>query len=229
MTDCVSAKRILANQIKTNRVRMGWSQAKLAELVGVSSASTVGNWESGIATPDYDKLCFLADLFEVTTDHLLGRSTCTCEPSNQDDDTNILDSPNILIMYECCDEIGRAAIDNCIQFHYERCVNVPPTKPKSNSSLRREKLFITPDDSEYDIMLQQMAYLKTLRKNSKKGYMDITRYLWDCGYGEEICLAFVLNMFGIGPTKRVPCQRLYNDVMAYLKGNYAIVSNVRSI
>ena len=78
-------------------------------------------------------------------------------------------------------------------------------------------------------MLQQMAYLKTLRKNSKKGYMDITKYLWECGYGEEICLAFVLNMFGIGPTKRVPCQRLYNDVMAFLKGNYAIVSNVRSV
>lgn len=230
MTDCISAKQYLANHIKASRTKMGWSQAKLAELVGVNSTSTVGNWEAGLATPDYDKLCFLADLFEVTTDQLLGRNTKAVEVDSQDRDNAIdIDNPNIIVMYECCDEIGRAAIDNCVQFHYNRCISVPEVKSKSNSASRREKIFLDPDDSEYDVMRQQMTYLKKLRKNSGKSYMDITTYLWDLGYGGEICLAFVLGMFGIGPLKRVPGQKLYNDVKAFLKGNYAVVPNVKNI
>lgn len=230
MADCVSAKQSLATNIKSNRLSKGWSQAKLAELIGVNSASTIGNWEAALAAPDYDKLCFLADLFEVTTDQLLGRNTHVNEISNQSDNNIIdIDNHNILIRYECCDDIGRDAIENCIQFHYNRCTSNPTAKAKNNSNAKREKLFINENDAEYDVMCQQMTYLKTLRKNRKKGYVDITRYLWDCGYGDEICLAFVLNMFGIGATKRVPCPKLYDDVKAFLMGNYKVVTNVKNV
>lgn len=63
--------------------------------------------------------------------------------------------------------------------------------------------------------------------SSKKTYMSITQYLRDCGYGGEICLAFILNVFGIGETKRVPGRELYRDIEAFLKGNYIILSNIK--
>ena len=54
--------------------------------------------------------------------------------------------------------------------------------------------------------------------------MSITEYLWDLGYGSEICLAYVMDILGYGLNKRVPCQRLYRDIDNYLKGNYKIFS-----
>ena len=73
MSESEGVKKTFANNLKNNRLSKKWSQAKLAELVGVNSTSTIGNWEAGIATPDYDKLCFLADLFETSIDALMGR------------------------------------------------------------------------------------------------------------------------------------------------------------
>jgi transcriptional regulator with XRE-family HTH domain len=52
------------------RERKGWSQAELAEALGVTQ-SAVGNWESGIRLPRPRTLQRLASLFGVTIDYLL--------------------------------------------------------------------------------------------------------------------------------------------------------------
>lgn len=57
--------------IASERVRIGYSQAQVAEAIGVS-ANTISNWEVGKFEPTGAKLKALSDLFGCTTDYLLG-------------------------------------------------------------------------------------------------------------------------------------------------------------
>lgn len=49
------------------------SQKELAEALG-STQGTISAWERGASSPDYDMLIRIADLFDVSTDFLIGRS-----------------------------------------------------------------------------------------------------------------------------------------------------------
>lgn len=59
-------------RLKSLREDAKISQAMLAKKLGVAQ-STVGMWESGKNKPENAKLEALANLFNVTTDYLLGR------------------------------------------------------------------------------------------------------------------------------------------------------------
>ena len=228
MSESEGVKKTFANNLKNNRLSKKWSQAKLAELVGVNSTSTIGNWEAGIATPDYDKLCFLADLFETSIDALMGRpnQNVTEQSSNKGQSPG----EQLLEKYSFCDEIGQDTIRNCIEHQYLRCTTVSSaTGQKKNTATPRERLFINEDDKDYDLMKEKMVYLKKLRKNAHKSCSEITQYLWGCGYGDDICIAFIMEIFGVGLTGRVPSQLLYDDIEAFLKGNYRIVSRIKNV
>ena len=54
------------------REAKGLTQKELGILLGYSSSSTVSNWETNIAKPDFDKLIQLCNIFNVTSDELLG-------------------------------------------------------------------------------------------------------------------------------------------------------------
>lgn len=60
-------------RIKGLRKQAGLSQKALAEKLFISQQS-VGKWESGLSKPTPDALSNLANLFDVTTDYLLGIS-----------------------------------------------------------------------------------------------------------------------------------------------------------
>lgn len=60
----------LSEKITTHRRSRGWSQEELAEKLGVSRQS-VSKWESGLATPEIDKIVMLSEIFGVSTDYLL--------------------------------------------------------------------------------------------------------------------------------------------------------------
>ncbi|MBD2629171.1 helix-turn-helix domain-containing protein [Trichormus variabilis] len=62
----------LSGRIANLREKAGWSQRKLAELLGVSHVS-IQNWEKGSSIPNSLELVKMADLFNVSTDFLLGR------------------------------------------------------------------------------------------------------------------------------------------------------------
>lgn len=76
--------------------------------MGLKSVSTVTNWEAGNYSPDRTNLVALADVLGVTVDYLLGRSN------------NKYDLCDMQEKYESCDEYGRSAINDCIEFHYQR-------------------------------------------------------------------------------------------------------------
>lgn len=54
------------------RKRLGFTQEEVAEKVGVTPQA-VSKWENDISAPDISALPILADIFNVTTDELLGR------------------------------------------------------------------------------------------------------------------------------------------------------------
>jgi len=59
--------------IETERIRNGIGKVKFAHSIG-SSPTTVKNWQSGKTEIPASKIIIMADLFNVSTDYLLGRS-----------------------------------------------------------------------------------------------------------------------------------------------------------
>ena len=70
---------ILADKIIDLRKKAGWSQAELAEKLGVSRQS-VSKWEGAQSIPDMNKILQLSTLFGVSTDYLLKDSLEAPEP-----------------------------------------------------------------------------------------------------------------------------------------------------
>lgn len=62
-----------AERLKELRKNEKITQAQLANKLGVAQ-SNVSDWENNIARPEYENLAKLAQIFDVTTDYLLGLS-----------------------------------------------------------------------------------------------------------------------------------------------------------
>ena len=61
-----------SSRVKELRERTGFSQAKLAQELGMSQA-TIAGYESGTRTAPHNQLQQLADYFHVSVDYILGR------------------------------------------------------------------------------------------------------------------------------------------------------------
>ena len=59
--------------IKELRIKEGYSQKELASLLNVAQ-NTVSQYENGIREPDNETLVKLSEIFNVSTDYLLGRT-----------------------------------------------------------------------------------------------------------------------------------------------------------
>ena len=62
----------LNENIKRMRMSRGMNQVEFAKLVGVTK-QCVSNWENDNVIPSIEMLVKIADVFNVRTDHLLGR------------------------------------------------------------------------------------------------------------------------------------------------------------
>lgn len=70
---------MIGNIIRELRKEKKMSQSELGKFIGVSQ-TTVTAWETGRAEPSSTFVSKLADLFNVSTDYLLGRSDSKKEP-----------------------------------------------------------------------------------------------------------------------------------------------------
>ncbi|MFR5336677.1 MAG: helix-turn-helix domain-containing protein [Blautia producta] len=59
------------SNLKTLRLREGWTQAQLAQKLGITK-SVISAYETGLRLPSYDILIHIAKIFKVSTDYLLG-------------------------------------------------------------------------------------------------------------------------------------------------------------
>lgn len=62
---------IICERIKSQRMKRGMSQQKLADAIGTSQ-QTVGRWEVGGARPDASSMASLCRVLQVSADYLLG-------------------------------------------------------------------------------------------------------------------------------------------------------------
>lgn len=70
-----------AERIKECRRKLGISQQRLGEILGVSAVS-VCKWENGQNEPDISKLTRMADLFGTSLDELCGHEIPAKPPTN---------------------------------------------------------------------------------------------------------------------------------------------------
>ena len=62
---------MIAEKIKSLREERGWTQAELANRMGVTR-NGVNSWEQGLSVPSPASIVELAKTFSVSTDYLLG-------------------------------------------------------------------------------------------------------------------------------------------------------------
>lgn len=62
------------NRLKTLRNEHSWTQADLANKINVSP-KTIGAWERGTREPPIETITKLSDIFGVSADYLLGKTT----------------------------------------------------------------------------------------------------------------------------------------------------------
>ena len=64
---------MLNKRLKELRIKRGYTQKELGGKIGVND-NTITNYEKGIRQPDYATLIKFAELFNCSTDYLLGRT-----------------------------------------------------------------------------------------------------------------------------------------------------------
>ena len=84
---------LVADKIKKLREENGLTQAQLARILHITRSS-VNAWEMGVAVPSTQLLVQLAQLFRISTDHLLGlhQSATICVDGLTDDDVHFVHS-----------------------------------------------------------------------------------------------------------------------------------------
>ena len=71
-----------STRLSALREQKGWSKTYVAKQIGLTSMQTYANYEYGRREPDFETTKKLANLFNVSTDYLLGRKA----PDNNDID-----------------------------------------------------------------------------------------------------------------------------------------------
>lgn len=67
-------REIFSNRLKQLRKEKNLSMQSLAQIVGLKSKGSIGQFETGLNVPSADILVALADYFGVSIDYLVGRS-----------------------------------------------------------------------------------------------------------------------------------------------------------
>ena len=75
------------------------TQEELAELIG-NGVRAIQTWEQNIRKPPTDKLEWLADFYDVTTDYILGRTDIPNIYAARNDTPNVVPYPDTIAAHE---------------------------------------------------------------------------------------------------------------------------------
>ncbi|MGP4061470.1 helix-turn-helix domain-containing protein [Halobacillus sp. H74] len=115
----------LGERIKHLRIKENLTQKMLAEKLKIPHQN-LSNYERGFRQPDYETLQKIADYFEVSTDHLFGRTSIHSEVSKDSSEFDSLNEINRLLeKYE---------IDDMSFFDIEKWKSMSPEQIKELES-----------------------------------------------------------------------------------------------
>ena len=66
----------VGDNIRKLRDERNLSQEELADMLGLKTYKTVGEWERAITSPNFDKIMKMCEIFDCDADYLLGRIDC---------------------------------------------------------------------------------------------------------------------------------------------------------
>lgn len=206
----IYSENSLGARLKSARENKKFSQKKLADMCGVSTASIISNWETNTNKPDLDKLILLCDALDVSPAYLLDYYTDAVPLS--------ADEKRLVEKYRRVDERGAKDLLAHADYLVQQMENYENDNPDQDIPEISDQIimpvFLTESDEDYPEMKKKCRSLRTLKRNSRKSYLDITKHLWKTGYGEIMCLAYVIQIFG---GDRVPSRQLYDHIADFLK------------
>ena len=95
----------IAKTLKRLRLETGKTQKEIAYSLGVS-VSTVGMYETGERIPPADKIIKLAELYDVSTDYILGRNEVMSSQAENKENHNIDEKIMNLVKERFTDKIA---------------------------------------------------------------------------------------------------------------------------
>lgn len=111
--------RSLGERIRRTRRKKGWTQAKLAEALGIR-AGTLSGYEREYRSPDVEMLDRIASVLGVSVDYLLGRIDDASTHTDLGENTYAeVRDPLVDLALEAIPELspeGRSAVEKFIQY-----------------------------------------------------------------------------------------------------------------
>ncbi len=189
--------------IRLFREEKGWTQKELGERLGLTSVSSVSNWEAGVYKPDLDRFIEICQALQVSPGRLLGMS---------DERIYLSDIEEMLIRrFRLSDAEGQGEIMEVSQRVMERCGYYSNGKPVEVSF----PLFILPGDPDYGEIRNGYKELRKMRRKNRVSYEAIFLHLARLSpiYDSHLCIAYIMAIFR---GARCPSRELYNRIYAFL-------------
>ena len=198
--------------IRAAREAQGLSQAELAKKCDLK-ASAISNYETDFSKPDLDKLVTLCEVLDTTPEFILGLNTETSKEYTPEEKNFIRDLRDL---DEDRRSIVRQELDKQLEIVNQSGDGYRVVTPHEI----QKPVFLTKDDPDYNEMKAACKTLKALQARRNVPNEDITKFLWSIGYGKNIRLADIIQLFSFG--RKIPNRQLYNRIQAYLEGRYNI-------
>ncbi|MCO7128197.1 helix-turn-helix domain-containing protein [Sporolactobacillus shoreicorticis] len=109
-------ENIIGKRLTQLREERGWTKTYTAEKLGIKTMSTYANWEYGIRTPDSEMLTKIADLFDISTDFLLGRTNVRNQNTADKELEELIKDPKFMAAYHDYPGTSEEAKKDLIRF-----------------------------------------------------------------------------------------------------------------
>ncbi|MBR1746718.1 MAG: helix-turn-helix transcriptional regulator [Clostridia bacterium] len=104
-------------RLKELRLQEKMTQKELAEKIGAAWYN-IGDWERGKSEPSIADLIKIADFFDCTVDHLIGREHIPNDLFMLSED--VKKEKSLLLRYRALDEAGKDFVQACVLYASEK-------------------------------------------------------------------------------------------------------------
>ena len=103
---------MLTHRLRGLRDNRGFLQSEIAEYLNITQVA-YSMYETGKRQMNFETLCRLAELYEVSTDYLLGRQEAIPSFLNEDERA-------VIAQYKMLNERAKDAVKNCLAFEHSQ-------------------------------------------------------------------------------------------------------------